>query len=603
MRPFLRPLTVLGTLAFAGSLVLTGCTTTTETTSTSSTASGSDSTTAEATSVSYVDITDLTELSYEDLGIADFDVETSGSRAVTLADGASTSAQGVTVDGDTITITEGGVYLLSGTLTAGQVIVDAGEDDVTIILDGVNITAPSVGALLVTNADDVQIYLATGSTNTLSDAAGATVEESTDTETDAPNATLYSTADLWIGGSGALVVNGIAEDGITSKDSLVLDGGNITVTATDDGIRGKDHLVILSGDVTVNAGGDGLRSDNEDGGTDAAAAVGVIWIEGGTIDVTAGDDGIQGYRQVTITDGDITVGAQDDGVHTEGFMRISDGSVTVTESYEGLEAAVMALSGGAIDVTSSDDGINVAGGPGVTSGGGEMGGMGSMPGGGGGRSGDTTTSDAASTETTGDSGATTTTATTYVTTSYTTTAVAASVQTAGGGFAEDADSGRYLEISGGTIIVNAEGDGIDVGGTMTQTGGDVVVAGPTGSGNGALDVDGTLLVTGGSLVAGGSSGMLVVPTSEGQGTLAITFSGTVPADTRITVFNADGDVVASFQSPKSFQSLVLTTPDIVSGETYTVSTGGTISGGEEVGYVTFGGSDSGSESLGTLDAS
>ena len=374
-----------GTLALVGSLMLASCSTDTSSTATPDTTSvqttGSSGTTT-VTTASYISLTELTELSYEDLGIADFDVETSGATTITLKDGATEAVDGVTVDGDTITITAGGPYRLTGELTAGQVIVDAGEEDVTLVLDGVSITASAVGAIQVANADDVQIYLASGSKNTLADASGATVS----TDEDAVNATLYSTADLWIGGTGSLTITEAANDGITSKDSLVIDGATLDVTATDDAIRGKDHLVILDGDVTVNAGGDGLTSDNEDGGTDATATVGVVWIEGGTFDVTSGDDGIVGYRQVTITGGDITVNASDDGVHTEGVMHISGGGLAVESSVEGLEAAIMTLSGGDITVNSSDDGINVAGGPGVESsseggmGGGGMGG--GQPGGG-----------------------------------------------------------------------------------------------------------------------------------------------------------------------------------------------------------------------------
>lgn len=550
LTPRAKTLAFAGTLALAGSLMLASCSTDTASTDTTAAeTTTSDTTVTSATTASYISLTELTELSYEDLGIADFDVETSGATTITLADGATEAVDGVSVDGDTITITAGGIYRLTGELTAGQVIIDAGEEDVTLVLDGVSITASAVGAIQVANADDVQIYLASGSDNTLADASGATVS----TDEDAVNATLYSTADLWIGGTGSLTITEAANDGITSKDSLVIDGATLDVTATDDAIRGKDHLVILDGDITVNAGGDGLTSDDETGGTDATATVGVVWIEGGTLDVTSGDDGVVGYRQVTITGGDITVNASDDGVHTEGVMHISGGDVAVESSVEGLEAAIMTLSGGDITVNSSDDGINVAGGPGVESS--SEGGMGGGMGGG---------------------------------------------QPGGG---ESASStGRSLVISGGNLVVTADGDGIDVNGSFAQSGGVVVVNGPEGNGNGAFDVDSTATVSGGILIAGGSAGMAMAPSSDGQGVIGVSFGSSVAAGTRVTVTDSAGTVIASYVTTKVSETVVVSAPGMSADAEYTISTGGTVSGGSTTAGVTTGGSLSGQESLGSVTA-
>lgn len=562
MRTPRSPLITLSTLALAGSLALSACgteATMSADTSATTTDTTTATTTADAAIGTYVALTELTELTYDQLAVADFDVETSGARAVTLADGATQEAEGVTVDGDVVTLTQGGAYVLTGSLTAGKVVIDAGEEDVTVVLDGVDITSPGVGALVVANADDVQLVLEAGSENSLADAQGATA-------TDDVNATLFSTADLWIGGDGSLTV-AAAEDGITSKDSLVIDGGAMTVSAGDDGVTGKDHLVVNAGDLTVDAVGDGLKADNEAGGTDASAAVGVVWIAGGAVSITAGEDGIQGYRQVSIVEGTVAVAAGDDGVHSEGVLRIADGTVTVARSYEGLEAAIMLVSGGDIDVTASDDGINVAGGFGVESGGGEGGGQ--APAGG---------------ATSGER-------------------PAGGMGSAGGGMESGADSGRYLSIVGGTIVVNADGDGIDVGGEFTMTDGSVVVSGPTSNGNGALDVDGDFTVTGGSLLAAGSSGMAMAPTSDTQGTFNATFSGTVAAGTRVSVVDADGAVVVSYVTPKAIQSVVVTAPDVVEGQTYSLVTEGIHTGGSGVGPAAWGGEVSGGSSLGSLAAS
>ncbi|MCB2411935.1 carbohydrate-binding domain-containing protein [Demequina sp. TTPB684] len=593
-------------LGLAAALALSGCAASIDdavASTSAETTSASDANEAtEGTTTSYVAISDLTELAYEDLGIADFDVETSGSVTVTLADGGTSGAAGVSVDGDTVTVTEGGVYRLTGTLSAGRIVVDAQEDDVTLILDGVDVTSPDVGALLVTNADDVQIYLASGSTNTLADAEGAAVDEAA---VDAPNATLYSTADLWIGGPGELIVNAVAEDGITSKDSLVLDGGDVTVTAADDGIRGKDHLVVLSGTVTVNAGGDGLKSDDEDGGVDASATVGVVWMSGGSIDVTAGADGIEGYRQVSIADAEVTVAAGDDGVHTEGFMGVASGTVTVSESYEGLEAAVMVLAGGTISVVASDDGINVSGGPGVESGGGPMGGMGAGGNANGFVPGEMPTrpdrpadvvpgsTDSGDPALDGTGGAET------------------GGRVPGGGGAQGtgfpgagSTDGRSLLISGGTLLISAGADGLDANADVTMTGGIVVTtSAAAGGGDSSVDVDGTFAIEGGSLVATGLTDQTAAPTTAGQGLLTIGLGDQVSEQTRVTVIDAKGNAVVSYVAEKSMSSLVVSAAGITSGETYTVTTGGTVSGGTSVGTATFGGTSSGAAELGTLAAS
>ncbi|GMA35900.1 carbohydrate-binding domain-containing protein [Demequina litorisediminis] len=286
-----------------GALLLTGCsvtdgdadatgTVTDQTTESSDTAT--DATTTEETQIDVTAITEATSI--DDFGIEEVDLsyDTADATTITLADGASSvDGAGASVDGDTVTITESGTYVLSGSLSAGQVVVDGDKADVTLVLDGVDITAADVAGINVVDADWVVLALADGSTNAVSDAAGATESD----EEDAPNAAIYSTADLWITGGGSLSVTGVAADGITSKDSLVVDSGTVTVTATDDGIRGKDHLVIQGGDLAVDSGGDSLKSDNEADADDASALVGRLWIAGGTLTLTSEADAMDAYNQ------------------------------------------------------------------------------------------------------------------------------------------------------------------------------------------------------------------------------------------------------------------------------------------------------------------
>ncbi|MEL6892567.1 MAG: carbohydrate-binding domain-containing protein, partial [Actinomycetota bacterium] len=165
-------------------------------------------------------------------------------------DGTSAAADSndVAIDGTTVVIGAGGTYSLSGTLADGEVIVDAGDDDVTVILDGVDITNADGAALAIMNADDAIVLLADGSTNSLTDGATYSFPAA---GIDEPNAALYSSADLTIAGDGELIVVAEYNDGITSKDGLVFYAGDISVMAADDGIRGKDYVIIEGGTITV----------------------------------------------------------------------------------------------------------------------------------------------------------------------------------------------------------------------------------------------------------------------------------------------------------------------------------------------------------------
>ncbi|MBN1173358.1 MAG: carbohydrate-binding domain-containing protein [Micromonosporaceae bacterium] len=475
------------------------------------------------------------------------------------ASASSTAAEGVAISGAVVTITAAGTYRLTGTLTDGQVLVSSEEDGIVrLILDGASIANSTTAALQIDEADKAMIVLVEGSRNTLSDASTYVYP---DAETDEPNAALFSKADLTITGTGSLTVKGNAYDGIASKDGLIIDVGEIAVTAVDDGIRGKDYLVVNGGDLTVTAGGDGLTSTNDSdetkgyvvmaggaatitaagdgvsattdiittggslsvtagGGSGAALAedasakglkgtVSVV-IGSGMIDVNAADDAIHSDDVVSIGGGTISLASGDDGIHAEKALDQSDGSLTVTRSVEGLESMVITLSGGTVDLTASDDGMN--GTDGVTD----------------------------------------------------------SMMIA---------EGVIVTISGGTVLVDAGGDGLDSNGTLGITGGTIVVNGPTEDMNGALDANGTFTVSGGTLLAAGSSGMAVAPaTTSEQGWVSATFAARQAAGTIVHLTSADGTAIAAFKSSKDFQSVVFSSDQITMGSAYNVYTGGSVSG-------------------------
>jgi len=604
-----NPATFFASMTIAGALLISGCTATTDTSA--STAAEGTTTAIAASSLTGA----VAELSYSDLGIdeADLTFDPTDAVAVTLADGASSGGSGVSVSGDTVTLTSAGTYSVSGTLSSGSLVVNAPSSVVNIVLDGVDITAADLAAINVIDAEQVIVWLADGSTNTLADAAGAAVDETVE---DAPNATLFSTSDLWIAGDGSLTVTANANDGITSKDSLIIASGTISVTAADDGVRGKDHLVIKNGTLTVDAAGDALKSDDESSIDEPDAAVGVIWIDGGTIDLTAGSDGTDAVRQVTIMGGAFTIAAGDDGLHSDSVLRIDGGTIAITESYEGIEGAYMYLSGGDVTVSSEDDGINVAGGlesletttsdtaAGLPAD--QAGGMPGRPGPGMApdQTADTTVDGTVTAgQATGAQGGRDSQFTnTEAVNDITTLTVATMDGTGFGGPAEGDNGTRFLEFSGGTYVIDAQSDGVDVNGSMTMTGGTLVVSGTNDTRNGALDVDNTLTVTGGTLAANGTSAMAVAPgETSTQASLSMTFSGTVPAGTLITITDAGGTQLASFTTAKDSQSYIFSSNEIESGADYTISVGGTVTG-TSIGWLVPDGGATDGTAIGTVAA-
>lgn len=461
--------------------------------------------------------------------IADETWDASSETAVSLdGDSATVSGDGATSDGSTVTISAPGTYRISGTLDDGQVVVSSEADGVVrLVLDGADITSSTGSAIAVSQADDVSVVLADGSANSLTDAS--TYE---DTGEDAPNAALFSSDAMVISGTGALNVTGRSNDGIASKDGLVIAGGEITVTAVDDGVRGKDYLVVTGGTVDVDAGGDGLKADNEDGTNDDGETVGYAALLGGEVTVAAGDD----------------------GVHAESDLVVDAAAVTVSESVEGLEAAHILVASGTVDVTSTDDGFNAAGGTSTTSDDAEAAGGTSAEG-------DQPTGGEPPTSGTMQQGE--------------------PPQGGGGGMPGEAAGDFSLVITGGSVTVDAGGDGLDSNGTLTVSGGDTTVFGPTEGGNGTLDST-SITVDGGTLLAVGTSSMLETPGDGSEGWIAATFD-TLSAGTVLTVVDSSGATVAEVTLAKDAQSAILASPDVTSGEEYTVQ-----ADGSEVATVTAG---------------
>ena len=235
--------------------------------------------------------------------------------AINLSDGASAAdSDSVVIDGDTITITEEGTYILSGSLTNGQIVVEAENAKVQLVLDNADISCETSAAIYVKDADKVFITTTDGSTNTV--CTSGEFEAIDDNNIDAA---IFSKSDLTLNGAGSLEVTCENGHGIVSKDDLVITSGEYVVDAGKHALSGKDSVRIAGGTFDLTAGRDGIHSENTD-----EEEKGFVYIENGSFTITSDGDGIDASYVVEIVDGsfDITAGGgyENGEVHTDNDM-------------------------------------------------------------------------------------------------------------------------------------------------------------------------------------------------------------------------------------------------------------------------------------------
>lgn len=546
-----------------------------------------------------------------------------------LLDGSSAScdSDAVQINGSTVTITQEGTYLLTGTLTDGMILVDAVDSaKVQLVLNGVEISNSSNAAIYIKQADKVFVTLAQGTQNTLTTGGYTSIDDNN------IDACIFSKCDLTVNGAGNLTVNAEEGHGIVSKDDLKVTGGNLTVTAQKHGLSGKDSVCVADGVLTITSGKDGIHSENAEdtekgygylaGGTltitadgDGISSGSFLQVDGGSINLTAGggstnnnsatdengetvstkgmkavgqlvvndgsfvidsqDDSLHSNNSLTVKGGTFRIASGDDGLHGDENTLVAGGQITITACYEGIEGSSVEISGGTISLCAEDDGINAAGGMDGSGFGGRFGSVENWSGFGGGFGGNDD----------------------------------------GSGFEGGTVSAseHQILISGGSLYISAEGDGIDANGSFIMSGGEVYVSGPTNGGNGALDYDGTGQITGGTIVALGAAQMAMnFDNTSTQGSILLT-TAAGQAGTEVVLKDADGTELVSYTAEKTFSSVVISCPELVQGDTYTVSVGsedtvvtlesliygsGSGMGGGRGGMGGFGGSPNGSNGFG-----
>lgn len=551
----------------------------------------------------------------------DSSYEQSEATVITLSGStAEINGEGAECADGTLNITAKGTYILSGEFD-GSICVETDDKKVQLVLNGVTVNSRDYSALHVKNSDKVTLTLEKGTINTFTDTESYTTEDNND-------ACIFSKADLIINGEGNLVVNGNYKHGIVSKDDVIITGGNVEVKSASGGIYGKDsvkigggnvkvtagtngikatedtdltkgYISILGGTVSVDAQGDAIEAENQisisggdidiiSGGgyengtvkndwgnpwgsnnttttTDETSAKGIkstnlLSISGGTININSADDCIHSNSDIKVLGGAVTALSGDDGMHADNILDVSDGKISVEKSYEGLEGTQVYISGGEISIVSSDDGINAAGGNDQL-GGGMPGGMGGRPG----MSMDNSMTAPPDMSSGFDS----------MPAPPDMSSVSDSNSAINTGNTDTAEP--VIKISGGYIVINADGDGIDSNGDLIVSGGETYVYGPTNSGNGALDhgEQANITITGGIIAAFGATGM--DETFDSTSTQCnVRYAGsTVTGGTKFEVKDSEGNVIISCTPEKNYQSVVFSSPLLKQGETYTVTEDGT----------------------------
>ena len=512
---------------------------------------------------------------------------------IKLADQTATvTGQGASFSDQTLTITQAGTYVLTGSGKNIKLVVEAADtDQVHLVFQ--NLTLEGEGSLLrINKAQEVVISLAEGSQNALTESQASDDEK--------VKATIHSQVPLTLNGTGNLTLTALTKNALEVGDDLKVLGGTYTVKAANHGFKTEGALDIEAATLSIEAGKDGLHAEHDET-TERA--------------------------NISLNPTQLSIAATEDGVDAGNELTIKGGTITVSQSEEGLEARVIRQLGGDVTIKSSDDGVNASAGSSskttdmsttsktteasATSNSADTSPSASQATS---NSADTSPSASQATSNSADtsssaSQATSDSATASAPDSQATADSASASQTdqankdknqtppappagqappqgghppqngqgPGGmppGGQEESDPSLQIILAGGTLTIDAEGDGIDSNGTVTISGGSLVVNGSVHDGNGPLDASDDITITGGTVWALGTSDMLQ-GFAQGSTQASITANIAGTAGQTLIILDANCKEVARQTASKDFQAVIMSSADLVDGQTYTIQVDGT----------------------------
>ena len=345
------------------------------------------------------------------------------------------------------------------------------------------------------------------------------------------------------------------KDGIHAENNddetlgfVYIQDGSFVIDAQGDGISANAYMKIVDGDFAITTGGGSVNASKQTsdmwgnqmpgrGGNhnprntttttttsseDSTSIKGIkaqgnLTIQNGTFVMDTADDAIHSNASITVLNGNFDIQTGDDGIHADETLLVENGNINISKSYEGLEALTIELVGGDIAITSSDDGLNAAGG-----------------------------NDSSGTE-------------------------GFRQNDRFGGMGSGSLNGK-ITISGGTLTIHASGDGIDANGSLEITGGYTIVSGPVSGDTSVLDYDNSATITGGTFIGTGALTMAQSFTSSTQGVMAVQTGSTLPASTLITLED-NGKTLFSYTTDQSFIFVLISSPELQSNHTYTMHVG------------------------------
>ena len=543
-----------------------------------------------------------------------YKTEITGEFSITSTDGST-----ITQNDSVYTITHAGEYTVTGLLSEGQIVVNADDNaEITIVLNGTSITRSNGSPIYIKNADNVKIKSEENTYNCIVDARTEADDNSDNSSSENGNAAIYAACDLKLVGKGALSVTGNYNNGIQSKDDISIKNVTIKVNAVNNAIKGNDEVAIESGEIiAISRKGDGIKTSNSSLSTKGKQKGNVI-ISGGNIDIYAACDGIDAAYGIDVSgDGNLNIytdtysdyseavaadnsGSSASSVGTPpdmnnaqnngnmgnppdmnnsssnpgmkgnfgGGNRAANGmpgnnssgnSSKKSYSTKGIKAeSEINISGAAINISSTDDGIHANSDSGVLETGEDGKGIISISGG-------------TITISTGDDGIhadkelNITDGYINVLTSYEGLEAITININGGQSFVYAADDGinactgdgtstPLINITGGYVDVttgSGDTDGIDSNGSYTQSGGMVLVKGGSSSGqvSGSIDVDGNITITGGTCVALG--GICETPVNSVN---AYVFSSVSFNAGSYSVKDSSGNEIISFTLNNSYSN-------------------------------------------------